>query len=363
MASLKLHWLRLKLWIHQHKKTSIAILVAVIVLIGAGGYFGYKAYFNVKVPPQTPIGKIAQPKQPPKPILSPLTGLPTTAALAARPVTAIMIENDPPARPQSGLSQAGVVFEAIDDGGITRFMALYQEAEPTNIGPVRSLRPYYLDWGATFNASIVHVGGSALALQEVRDGNYYNADYLSYPQYFWRITQKVAPYNVYTDTSHLDALNAKLGLTHSTFTPFPRKPDAPAKVPTATNIQVNFSGYLYQVNYTYNKATNTYLRDEEGTPQVDANNNQQLNPKVIIVIQVNESTVMEDGYRQVIDTTGSGQMWIFQDGTVVTGTWSKPTQSSQFVFTNSAGVQQKLDAGQVFIEAVPTYESISYTAS
>ncbi|HEV2412819.1 MAG TPA: DUF3048 domain-containing protein [Candidatus Saccharimonadales bacterium] len=366
MASLrKLHWIRFKYWVQTHKKQTIIISAVVGILVfGVGGYFGYKYFFTAKSKSEPAIHTAAViPKKPPKPILSPLTGLPTTAALAARPVTAIMIENDPPARPQAGLSEAGLVFEAIDDGGITRYLALYQEAEPTNIGPVRSLRPYYLDWGATFDASIVHVGGSALALQEVTNGNYFNGDYLRYPQYFWRITQRVAPYNVFTDTSHLDELNAKLGLTHSNFAPFPRKPDAPAAVPTATNIQVNFSSYLYQVNYTYNKATNTYLRDLEGSPQIDSLDNQQLNPKVVVVIQVNESTVMEDGYRQVIDTTGSGQMWLFQDGIVTQGTWSKPSDSSQFVFTDTAGHVLKLNAGQVFIEAVPTYESISYTAS
>src|SRR3989344_4870304 len=109
---------------------------------------------------------------PPKPvtIASPLTGLQVAPELAQRPVTAIMIENSLDARPQSGIQEAGVVFEAIAEGGITRFISLYQEAQPTYIGPVRSLRPYYIDWAVPFDASIAHIGGSPDALAQIRNG-------------------------------------------------------------------------------------------------------------------------------------------------------------------------------------------------
>ena len=87
---------------------------------------------------------VPKPKEIPK-FYSPLTGADTTEEATKRPITAIMIENSPEARPQSGLKQGGVIYEAIAEGGITRFVVLYQESRPQLIGPVRSVRPYYVE--------------------------------------------------------------------------------------------------------------------------------------------------------------------------------------------------------------------------
>ena len=107
-----------------------------------------------------------------------------------------MIENSPDARPQSGLKAAGVVYEAIAEGGITRFMALYQTSKPELIGPVRSLRMYYLDWFAPYSASIAHVGGSLNALTEARSGKYRDLDQFFNSQTYWRASDRYAPHNV-----------------------------------------------------------------------------------------------------------------------------------------------------------------------
>src|SRR5690606_11343443 len=137
-------------------------------------------------------------------------------------VTAIMIENSPDARPQSGLKESGVVFEAIAEGGITRFQVLYQEDKPQLIGPVRSLRPYFVEWAAPFDASIAHIGGSYNALQEVRNGQYKDIDQFFNGDTYWRSTDRYAPHNVYTNFKNLDALNTKKGFTVSKFDGFPR---------------------------------------------------------------------------------------------------------------------------------------------
>lgn len=103
---------------------------------------------------------------------SPLSGEAVADQTATKAVTAIMLENSPDARPQSGLKDAEVVYEAVAEGGITRFLALYQQKQPETIGPVRSIRMYYVDWLTPYNASVAHVGGSAAALQLVRNGGY-----------------------------------------------------------------------------------------------------------------------------------------------------------------------------------------------
>ena len=121
-------------------------------------------------------------KRKPAPVkyYSPLTGLPVADEAATKlPVTGIMIENSPESRPQSGLKNAGVVYEAVAEGGITRFMALYQGAKPALIGPVLSLRIYYLNWAAAYQASIAHVGSSPNADECLSERD---SRFVQYPQ-------------------------------------------------------------------------------------------------------------------------------------------------------------------------------------
>src|SRR5690606_27579265 len=131
-------------WFTEHKKRSIIIGVVVLLLL-VGGYLFYRLKIADSVERTDPATTEAEEVSTTVP--SPLTGLQVTPEEAKRPVTAVVIENSPDARPHSGLEQAGVVYEAIAEGGITRFLALYQEARPALIGPVRSLRPYFIDWG------------------------------------------------------------------------------------------------------------------------------------------------------------------------------------------------------------------------
>ena len=102
----------------------------------------------------------------PTPVLvpAPLTGVPVTPAVAARHVIAVMIDDQHAARPQSGLSQASVVWQAPAEGGIPRYLALFPEGNPPSVGPVRSSRLYFISWAAEWNAVYVHAGGSPQAL-------------------------------------------------------------------------------------------------------------------------------------------------------------------------------------------------------
>ncbi len=147
---------------------------------------------------------------------SPLTGeLIAQEGDAAKPVTAIMLENSPDARPQSGLKDAEIVYEAIAEGGVTRFLAVYQQHKPQLIGPVRSVRMYYVHWLTPYDASVAHIGGSAAALQLVRNGSYRDIDQFFNAGSYWRANDRYAPHNVYTSFEKLDALNASKGYASS----------------------------------------------------------------------------------------------------------------------------------------------------
>lgn len=340
-------------WFKRHKKLTIILAVALVLVIAAGTA---TALYFINKKPETPAKVAEKPQEKPTPppvYYSPLTGNKVDSqALTQQPVTAVMIENSPDARPQSGLKNSGVVFEAIAEGGITRFLALYQQEKPQLVGPVRSVRMYYVNWVAAFNASVAHVGGSAAALAEVRNGNYRDIDQFFNPNSYWRATDRYAPHNVYTNFEKLDALNTAKGYTSSTFTGFTRTDSAPAQPPTATSIDVVISGPLYNSHYAYNATTNTYDRSEGGAPHKDRESG-QISPRVVVVLKVIETTVMEDGYRESINVIGSGKATIFQDGVVKEVTWNKKSKNDQITFTDADGKDVPLARGQTWITAVP----------
>jgi hypothetical protein len=305
--------------------------------------------------PTTVAFKKASPKPSPAPVFySPLTGekVPDLAS-TQQPVTAIMIENSPDARPQSGIKSAGVIFEAIAEGGITRFLALYQQAKPQLIGPVRSVRLYFVEWVAPFQASVAHIGGSKFALNEVRNGTYRDIDQFFNSGSYWRAKDRYAPHNVYTSFERLDALNAKKGYSTSVFTSWPRQDAAAAKTVAVNDISVHISGAAYDSHYTYDAASNTYLRYLGGAVHKDREAG-NITPNVVIGMDVTETRIFEDGYREQITTIGSGKAHIFQNGTELEATWTKKDKGSQLSFTDSTGKEIPLNRGQTWITAIPT---------
>lgn len=355
------HWFSsVKTWVAAHRVASLCIGGAVLILIDAS--VGYYLFNQASQRPNIPVSKTAKTTFKPKPAFySPLTGVKVKDEAATKAaITAIMIENSPDARPQSGLKDAGVVFEAIAEGGITRFLTLHQEDKPQLIGPVRSVRLYYVDWLAPFNASVAHIGGSAAALAEVRNGNYRDIDQFFNAPSYWRATDRYAPHNVYTSFEKLDALNQAKGFTTSSFTSWPRTDGKPVKKPDASSISMVISSNQYNPSYTYDKKSNTYSRSLGGVAHLDREGG-PITPSVVIAMKVDEVTVFEDGYRQSITTTGSGEADIFQNGTIIQGTWSKPDRVSQITFADATGKPIELVRGQTWISAIPNgHGSVSW---
>ncbi|MDO8335388.1 MAG: DUF3048 domain-containing protein [Candidatus Saccharibacteria bacterium] len=354
--------------IHQllHDDTGLRYFFACIAIIIATGVGLLVMLGQYRDPDVATPGNFIRKKLAEK-YYSPLTGneLPDETA-TKRAVTGIMIENSPDARPQSGLKDSGVVFEAIAEGGITRFLVLYQEQQPALIGPVRSVRPYYVDWVAAFDASIAHVGGSYNALQEVRNGQYRDIDQFFNSAAYWRATDRYAPHNVYTSFERLNALNAKKGYLESNFTGFTRVPTKPApakktttKPEVANNIQVNISGPLYNSAYSYDTATKTYIRSQGGKPHLDREGG-QIAPRVVIVMKVPTVIGFEDGYREQMTTIGTGEVHVFQDGTHAQGTWKKDAKKSQIKFIDAKGKEILLEPGQTWITAIGTDRSVAW---
>jgi len=307
----------------------------------------------------------AKPKPAPKPTTVPstLTGLPVDPAVNQRPVTAAMIENSLDARPQSGLSQAGVVFEAIAEGGVTRFMAVFQDNLPTNIGPIRSARPYYVSWAKGFDAGYAHVGGSPDGLADIRAWGVRDLDQFYNAGAYHRIDSRDAPHNVYTGVDTLMALSQSKGFTSSTYTGFARKAAAPSATPNAKSLDFTLSGYYYNPHFDYDAASNTYKRSEAGAPQIDQNSGAQLSPNVVVAIvtPLGQGELDSSGaYYSDYTVVGSGQAFVFQDGIVTIGTWNKPSNDANISFSDSAGKPLPLNPGQTWITAVSSADKVSY---
>ena len=353
---------KLKKWFHdlskKQKITYITITLLILIGIAIGVFLQLR---GGNKPITLPIIKKTEPKKTPKPTTeaSRLTGVTISPELNQRGVVGIMIENSPDARPQSGLKDAGVVFEAIAEGGITRFLTLFQEAQPDYIGPVRSVRPYYLDWLQGFDAPIAHAGGSADGLAKIRNENIPDLDQFANGAYYMRVNSRYAPHNLYTSMAKLDALRAAKGFTSSNFTGFARKNEAPVNTPTARSIDFKISSFLYSPHYDYDPATNSYKRSQGGKPHTDERSGVQIAPKVIIA-NVMSYGIASNGVNSNYNSIGSGKSYIFQDGTVTIGTWEKTGPKSQMVFKDTNGNVIKLNPGQTWISAVGSSSGVSY---
>ena len=279
---------------------------------------------------------------------------------------AIMVENLVASRPQSGLDKANIVYEALAEGGITRFLALYTFAgSAKEIGPVRSARPYFVDWARGYNAMYVHIGGSPKAYSRISSTGVFDFDQFRNSQYFWRDkTRDVASeHTLYTSDylMTLALLDTKTSPTGE-YTPWKFKDDAlSADRPSSQRLTVNFSSFSYKVDYEYDSVNNVYVRSVGEKPHV-MRDGIALQPKNVVVLTVNrrlETPTTDNKGRLEMDTIGQGTAQFFLDGTVVKGTWKKESSQAPLQLLTEDGSQVALNAGQTWVEIVPPDQAVT----
>ncbi|MCW1929914.1 MAG: DUF3048 domain-containing protein [Candidatus Kerfeldbacteria bacterium] len=283
----------------------------------------------------------------------------------------VMIENlfSTQVRPQYGLSEASVVYEIIVEGGITRFMAVFPGGNRIDmIGPVRSARDTYLEFVSEYNCAYFHAGGSDTALKALYTMHLRHVDGLIEPKYFWRERSRYAPHNFFTSMDNL--VNAVRNhhwydegapiYTQWTFTDAltPVQKES-ATQPVATHIDIPF-GYGYDVDYSYDEASNTYLRQNAHVAHMDAITDAQIAPKNIIIQHVAEGAAISGKGRINWPVTGNGAVEIFHDGRVYIGTWVKKDRLSRTEFFDLEGKPIPLTRGQSWVEIVPPHITSSY---
>lgn len=306
----------------------------------------------------------------PTPVPAPLTGRLVPPAIAARHPIAVMIDDLGAARPQSGLASASVVWQAPAEGGIPRYMAIFQDNMPEEVGPVRSSRYYYIAWAAEWRAIYIHSGGSPQALATLRAKGrgqlVYNGDEFRYSGTFYRLKTRSSPHNLYTTGPKLRALGKHLGAKDQAYTTvWQFAPDAPLESrPYGGTIMVTYPRNL--IRYSYDRTTNTYLRSVTGEKkQTDAADKIRIAPKNVVVMRMSFGP-LNDGHagapRLEAKVVGSGTAWISTNGRTIKGTWKKTALTKPTKFYDSKGVEVTLTVGQTFVQVIPVSYAISFKA-
>jgi len=289
------------------------------------------------------------------------------ASVAAKRPYAVVIENHPDARPQSGLADADLVYESLTEGGITRYLAFFQTKEPNYLGPIRSARTYFAQIADEWHAIFAHVGGNSDVLKNLRDGAYPNLsdeDEYFNTEYFHRIGGRVAPHNVYTSIEKLSSLaEAKSYFADASYAPFTFKTDGAGDEPAATAasmLTLDFSFKEYKARYQYQKDTNDYARYLAGAPDYDTSPSNPIVAKNIIVAFVAAMpTVTDTPESEDLKLEGRGDGYVFRDGQAIKATWKKSGNKTRYY--DLAGREIAFNRGVIWIELVPLVRQGSVT--
>lgn len=318
----------------------------------------------------------------------------------------VMIENSTDARPQSGLGSADVVYEAVAEGGITRFGAVFYcgvAAKDTVVGPVRSARIYFVNTASEYNYPLyVHVGGAhcspsdpnnpgrtcqsdpkvqALELLDKygwvgREGNDLNQFSIGFPT-FWRDYERLGrtvatEHTMYSSTEKLWKYAAgSRGWTNESpegdewsddFTKWTWKDDAETSARGNKSVSFGFwENYSdFNVDWKYDPASNSYRRENGGTGHKDRNDDQGIDAKVVIIQYVKETGPVDSLKHMYYEVVGTGKALVFQDGQSVEVTWKKSARESRTTFVDSKGKAVAFNRGPVWIEQIPSDNKVAY---
>lgn len=323
----------------------------------------------------------AEPQTTSEPIItdkSLTTGLDTNGK-AYQPI-AVMVENSPGARPQTGLMEADIIYEAMAEGSITRFMCLFNDNTPQKVGPVRSARLYYINLAREWDAAYVHFGGPSMS---DKPSYVYGSDSSDiklridgikgkYSNLFWRDSARKAPHNAYIDLRSVSKIY--------NYTPkertykFQFDANASNSGNTVDTIGVPFvSGKKDFVEFRYNKATDKFERYMSGTPFMvntvtrDDNGKETSKSSIMqvqnVIIQYAKTYTLQNDVkgRRMVDTVGSGKAVYFVGGKQLTGTWKRDSKDTSTQYLLDDGSSVTLKPGNTWVCLQPDNDQISVT--
>ena len=296
-------------------------------------------------------------------------------ALQNRKPLMVLIENHIEARPQAGISDADLVYETLVESGITRFMIVLWGKDTEKVGPIRSIRTYFLDWAAEYDdPPIANIGQAGYESWE--EVIVPEADARSYIQKYnvksfswygrtvtWRDLDKYHSgisweHVAYSDTKTLWEEAEKLGwVGPADISALKFKKDVSKEQRSLSQeIEIKFlnlGSETYKVKWVFDSDSNTYKRYLADKPHIDENNNKQISAKNIIIQHCKYRPTGDRNGRIVFTTIGEGNVEIARDGKLVEGTWKKDSRTERTKFFDTEGNEIELNRGQIWIEIVP----------
>jgi hypothetical protein len=328
-----------------------------------GGIFlilaGYLIFGAFKSPEnKSEISQLSTPEnQPTQNFQASLDGELVSLEIAQSRPMAIMVENYPEARPQSGLVDADVVYEAPTEGGVTRYLAVYQSKAAKNIGPVRSVRTYFAEIADELSAILAHVGGNSDALENIKQNKYphlSDADQFFNDPYFQRVSWRQMPHNVYTSVAGLKKLMAAHKFpSAANVEPWIFSDEVKPAPASAASITVPFSEAVYEVKWRYDAQSKSYKRFLANQPHKDLDTKKQIAAKTVIVQIVETFPVKSDTPLSIgMTLTGQGKTYVFQEGGVVVGVWKK-SGSGRTRYYDKQNREISFGRGLMWVELLP----------
>jgi len=270
-------------------------------------------------------------------------------------VVAVMIDNHTDARPQSGLSQAKIIYEVPVEGNITRLMAIFDANQVVeNLGPVRSARPYFLDWASEYGESLyLHCGGSPEALTELKTNKLFDINEFYWGSYFWRAQNKIAPHNVYTSsTNWQEIINSKNYQNKEEWLGWKFAENlATTSTEKIKQINVAYSNY-YEVSWRFNEFTNRFDYYQNGKIFTGEDDNNLSVENVLV--QYVQTEIIDSYGRLDIKTVGGGEARVLRAGEIIHANWEKKDRNSRTRFFDNNGQEINLIPGRTWVQVVPT---------
>jgi hypothetical protein len=317
--------------------------------------------------PSKKAKEVSDVEKQPKPEYSyyfPLTGIGSETNTDGRAV-AVMINNFPKARPQSGLNKADITYEVLAEGGITRFLAVFQSEKPTNIGPVRSARDYYIELAKGLDALYVCHGSSPKAEEMMKSGYIDSLDGMVYDgTLFKRASFRKPPHNSYiTYENILKGVKLKkysMDQTPPAFEFLTKAESEKLTGVTATSVKVTYSSNKSFVSdYQYDSSVGRYKRFSGGEQTVDLETKDPILLDNIFIVEMNHQIIDSSG-RRSIDLKSGGRAYLLQKGKVNEVEW-KNVNGRIIPFKN--GKEVPFVQGKTWVNVVPTNPGLQKSIS
>ncbi|PCJ17425.1 MAG: hypothetical protein COB02_13440 [Candidatus Cloacimonadota bacterium] len=272
----------------------------------------------------------------------------------------VSLGNSRRARPQSGLSNAELVLEMPVEGGITRLIAYFGKNSDMSlpIGPVRSMRNYFLREVYHLRPFFIHCGGSPGSYREKLELDFFTVDEIGGYMGFFRDRKQKPPHNLYTSLDKMAELayskHIKIG--------------SPLKHLKTSKIGYPYKGKLikaihityfekYIVTHQFDVLTQNYVRYVNGVLLLDPATQRPSFSKNIIIQYVNVDTIDSVG-RKHVDILGSGKAEIFIEGKRLKAKWKKIGLDSKTFYTDESNKEISLFHGNTWIHFVPNNKRI-----